>query len=223
MLKKFRVQSKRNIRKHKCLEREQIKGEKQLTDLTERVNFLSEKFHEFEGDKKLKEEIINSLRGQVSVFHEKKKKMEAQVHQQAQYSRQNCLLFHGIKEEKSEDTDTIIINTVKEEIDIEILSNHLNRSHRIGNPKTKKKERPIIVKFVRCNLRHNIFKNKKLLKGKGVSITESLTKDRMAKLNEARETYGFRNVWTSDGKIIFKNEKNPSSKALSTMINICDK
>ena len=71
--------------------------------------------------------------------------------------------------------------------------------------------------------RHNIFKNKKLLKGKGVSITESLTKDRMAKLNEARETYGFRNVWTSDGKIIFKNEKNPSNKALSTMVNICDK
>ena len=44
------------------------------------------------------------------------------------------------------------------------------------------------------HLRHNIFKNKKLLKGKGVSITESLTKDRMAKLTEARETYGFRNV-----------------------------
>ena len=201
----------------------QIKGEKQLTDLTERVNFLSEKFHEFEGDKMLKEEIINSLSGQVSVFHDDLKKMEAQVHQQAQYSRQNCLLFHGIKEEKGEDTDTIIINTVKEEMDIEILSNHLNWSHRIGNPKTKKKERPITVKFVRCNLRHNIFKNKKLLKGKGVSITESLTKDRMAKLNEARETYGFRNVWTSDGKIIFKNEKNPSNKALSTMVNICDK
>ena len=205
------------------LKENQIKGEKQLTDLTERVNFLSEKFHEFEGDKMLKEEIINSLSGQVSVFHDDLKKMEAQVHQQAQYSRQNCLLFHGIKEEKGEDTDTIIINTVKEEMDIEILSNHLNWSHRIGNPKTKKKERPITVKFVRCNLRHNIFKNKKLLKGKGVSITESLTKDRMAKLNEARETYGFRNVWTSDGKIIFKNEKNPSSKALSTMINICDK
>ena len=43
-------------------------------------------------------------------------------------------------------------------------------------------------KFVRCNLRQNIFKNKKLLKGKGVSITESLAKDGMAKLNEARET-----------------------------------
>ena len=93
------------------------------------------------------------------------------------------------------------------------LLNYLDRSHRIGNPKTKK-ERPIIVKFVRYNSRQNIFKNKKLFKGKGDSITESLTKDRMAKLNEARETYGFRNVWTSDGKIFFKDEKNPSSKPL---------
>ena len=29
-----------------------------------------------------------------------KKKMETQVDQQVQYSRNNCFLFHGIKEEK---------------------------------------------------------------------------------------------------------------------------
>ena len=63
-------------------------------------------------------------------------------------------------------------------MDIQILPNDLDRSHRIENSKTKNKERLIIVKFVRHNLRHNIFKNKKLLKGKGVSITESLTKYR---------------------------------------------
>ena len=40
-----------------------------------------------------------------------KKKMEAQVDQHAQYSCRNCLLFYGIKEEKGEDTDSIIINT----------------------------------------------------------------------------------------------------------------
>ena len=99
-------------------------------------------------------------------------------------------------------------------MDIEILPNDLDRSHRIGNSKKKKKERPITVKFVRHNLRHNTFKNKKLLKGKGVSITESLAKDRMAKRNKARESYGFRNVWTSDSKIFFKGEKNPSNKPL---------
>ena len=78
-------------------------------------------------------------------------------------------------------------------MDIEILSNSLDRSHGIGNPKTKKKERPIIIKFVRYDLRLNVFKNKKLLKGKRFSITESLTKDRMAKLNDPTETCGFRN------------------------------
>ena len=34
-------------------------------------------------------------------------------------------------------------------MNIEILPNVLDRSHRIGIPKTKNKERPIIVKFVR--------------------------------------------------------------------------
>ena len=83
--------------------------------------------------------------------------MEAQVDQQAQYSRRNCLLFHGIRKEKGEDTDSTIINTVNEEMDIETLPNDLDWSHCIGNPKTKKKEIPIIVKFVRYNFRHNIF------------------------------------------------------------------
>ena len=148
--------------------------------------------------------------------------MEAQVDQQAQYSCRKCLYFPGIKEEKDEDTDNIIINTVKEEMDIEILPNYLDRLHRIRNPKTKTKVWAIIVKFVWYNLRHNIFKNKKLLKGKGVSITESLTKDRITELNEARETYDFRNVWNSDGKIFLKMKRILQSNPLSTMINICD-
>ena len=59
----------------------------------------------------------------------------------------SILLFHAIKEEKGEDTDSIKINIVKEEMDIEILPNDLDQSHCIGNH--KKEERMIIVKFVR--------------------------------------------------------------------------
>ena len=80
------------------LKENQIKGEKQLADLAETVNFLSEKFHESEADRKLKEKIIKSLRGQVSALHDDLKEME--VDQQARYSRGNCLLFHGIKKRK---------------------------------------------------------------------------------------------------------------------------
>ena len=47
------------------LKENKIKGEKQLTNLTEAVNILSENFHEFEVDRILHEEIIRSLCGQV--------------------------------------------------------------------------------------------------------------------------------------------------------------
>ena len=53
------------------------------------------------------------------------------------------------------------------------------------------------MKFARYHTRNKIFRKKKLLKGKQVSITESLTKRRMAELKEAREKHGFHDVWTS--------------------------
>ena len=68
-----------------------------------------------------------------------------------------------------------------------------------------KKSRPIIVKFVRYNDRINVFNRKEKLKGNNISITESLTVTRMKKLKEAREIYEFKNVWTSDGKFLFKD------------------
>ena len=44
-----------------------------------------------------------------------------------------------------------------------------------------------------------------MFKGKKISITESLTAFRMSKLAEAREKYGFLNVWTSDGRVLYKD------------------
>ena len=49
------------------------------------------------------------------------------------------------------------------------------------------------------------FSNKRKLKGKQISISESLTKLRSMKLKEARDQYTFANVCTQDGKIMFKN------------------
>ena len=39
-------------------------------------------------------------------------------------------------------------------MDIEILPNNLDPFHCIANPKTKKNERMIIIKFLRYNLTH---------------------------------------------------------------------
>ena len=136
-------------------------------------------------------------------------KLEKLQDQQEQYSRRNSLLVHEIAEEKEEITDEVIINTLNETLDLEIKLRDINRTHRIGElKKTRGKTRPIIVKFVRYNDRNQVVRNKKKLKGQKISITEKLMKIRMDKLKQAKETYGFTNVWTNDGKILFKSDSN---------------
>ena len=74
------------------------------------------------------------------------------------------------------------------------------------------KNRPIIVKFVRYVDRRCAFSNKKKLKGKNMSITESLTKIRMSALKEERNKFGYSSVWTAGGKIMYKEEGDTKAK-----------
>ena len=58
------------------------------------------------------------------------------------------------------------------------------------------------MKFAKYNVRGRVFRGKRKLKGTGKSITESLTTKRIGQLNDAREKYGFNNVWSYDGNIL---------------------
>ena len=97
-------------------------------------------------------------------------------------------------------------------MDIEITENDIDRMHRIGKPKNNGKPRPVIIKFVRYNDRKKVFSSKTLLKDLSVSITESLTAFRMKKLTNARETFGFRNVWTVEGRILYSENGSQHPK-----------
>ena len=68
----------------------------------------------------------------------------------------------------------------------------------------QKKVRPIIVKFARCNVRGRVFHEKRKSKGTAKSIIESLTTKTTGQLNDVREKYGFKNVWSYDDKILHK-------------------
>ena len=98
----------------------QITGEKQLTDLTESINFLSDKFKDYEEDRAKKDKIIQDLKSEVDSLSTKVEKLEKLQDQQEQYSRRNCLLVHEIAEEEEEITDEVLINTVNEKLDLQI-------------------------------------------------------------------------------------------------------
>ena len=63
----------------------------------------------------------------------------------------------------------------------------------------------------KSSLRNAIFRKKKTLKGKAVSTEENLTKKRISEMKVARETYGFKNVWSQDGKTLY-TDANDSNK-----------
>jgi hypothetical protein len=82
-----------------------------------------------------------------------------------------------------EDSDALVINVLSEKLGVHVGKAHLDRSHRFGrrNPLsgTRPKPRPVIAKFVSYNTRSDVFRKKRKLKGTGMGITESLTKQRM--------------------------------------------
>ena len=69
--------------------------------MTESINFLSDKFKEYEENKARKDKITVDLRSEAGSLSTKVEKLKFQD-QQEQYSRRNSLLLHGIAEEKEE-------------------------------------------------------------------------------------------------------------------------
>ena len=173
-------------------------------DLNKTVNFICEKFDEYERDRSEKEKIISELQKNVNDMSATIESLKGCLDRQEQYSRRNYLLIHCLPESKNENTDELVIDTIKEKMGEEIERNEIDWSHRLGASKNNDKSRPIIIKFVRYNTRCRVFKNKKKLKGKSISVTESLTKKCMEVLNKAREDHDFENVWSSEGNILYK-------------------
>ena len=184
--------------------------EQKIVDITTSASFLAASF---EAQKKTNEDLIARMaeleRSQDFVTKSWKSELYTQaaaIETTEQYSRRNCLLLHGVKEGESESTDALAMATVKEHLAISLDERDIDRSHRLGKPRSDGKPRPIIVKFARYNTRAAVFRVKKRFKGTSILLTESLTKRRMEVLNEARRQFGKRNVWTFDGEIFTKKE-----------------
>ena len=75
----------------------QIKCERQLSDLTDSVQLISDKFDEYERDRKAKDELIIKLQTQVTELTDTVSNLSVQVDKQEQYSRRNYLLIHGVE------------------------------------------------------------------------------------------------------------------------------
>ena len=111
----------------------QIKGECQLTNLAKGVEFITQKFDEYEKDRREKDAIIATLQNELKSASMKIEDLEMQ--KQEQYSRRNSILVHGLKEEMMERTDDRVLKLFKDKLNEDVLSADLDRTHRIGKKK----------------------------------------------------------------------------------------
>ena len=103
------------------------------------------------GKSRKKDEKINQVEKYTEKLVEKQKSLSSKIDNLEQYSRQNCLVLHGVNERN---TNEIIIKTFSEELGVKIKEDNLGKSYRPGKPKRKdNKTRPIIVKFAPSTVR----------------------------------------------------------------------
>ena len=115
----------------------QIKCEFQLTDLAKDVEIITQKFDEYEKDRREKDAIIAALESELKNSNTKVEDLEKKIERQKQYSRRNCIIIHGLKEEKNESTNDKVVELFREELNEDVLLEDLDRTHRIGKKKKK--------------------------------------------------------------------------------------
>ena len=62
-----------------------------------------------------------------------------------QYSRRNSTLIHGLSEVKGEDADSLVLETVKEKMSLDISTADIDRTHRIGA--APKQSEPLLLRL----------------------------------------------------------------------------
>ena len=152
-------------------------------------------------------EVIKGLTQVVGVNQVNKLKKEVQSNQfeidrLEQYSRKENIKIYGIAEQERENTNDIVINLAKE-LGVGIDAHDISVSHRLPGPKGK--PRPIIVKFTRRDVKNEIMKKKKVLKGKStfkdVFINDDLTKLRGKLMKAIKGDEKVIRTWSVDGRI----------------------
>ena len=156
---------------------------------------------------------INSKMSQIHELDEHVKTLKKNIvdineaiDEQEQYSRRNCLKFHGVPETADENTDTVIIDLVKDKMGIELDPIDIDRSHRINQrtPRDSNGRYPpkvIIVKFTRYNQRDKVYRARVKLRRTNIYVHEDLTAIRSRLLYKARIHDNVKKTWTLHGRI----------------------
>ena len=148
----------------------------------------------------------NNLQKIVDRLHNRIEEQERKLDDLEQYGRSDCLIVHRCEEVPNRgeylEHEKYACNILNQNLQLNppLQVSDIDVAHWL--PSKNNNGCPVIVKFLRRSQRNYVYsKKKKLMKGKRMVITESLTRRRLQLLDAAREVFGFKSVWSFHGNI----------------------
>ena len=128
------------------------------------------------------------------------------VNDQDQYIKLWNLLIHkldDVPDKKGADFSEWVADKINEllpSLNGSINKDDIDRSH-VFHKKSKAGKKIIIVRFISRDKRNKVLSCRRDLKGSGIMITEHLNGMTLDLLKAAKDSVGFRNAWTYEGKV----------------------
>ena len=125
--------------------------------------------------------------------------IKAELDDLEQYGRRNNLRINGIPETESENTTELVKTLANDKLGVTLDDRDFDRSHRVGKSGTH--PRSILVKFTNYTARNIVIKQRRKLKGSGITIQEDLTKKNQNLLKKTAQQTGVVSTWSRDGRV----------------------
>ena len=103
--------------------------QEKLNEFINRIEINESKILDLESRLGKREKEITKLKSVIDTQQNTLDTVERAVNNQEQYSRRNCLRFHGVSESEGEDTDALICQIAKEKLNVPLTKDDIERSH----------------------------------------------------------------------------------------------
>ncbi|KAI4455672.1 l1 transposable element-related [Holotrichia oblita] len=165
---------------------------------------------------------LKSCKNNIDSLDKRMLRIEEALDEQEQYSRRNNIRIYGVPEITHENTCEVFVNLCREKLKINITNSDIDCCHRLAGKEGTNK--PIIVRFVRRDVKNKVFNDKRKLKGTRIVITEDLTRVRISRVKILAKYLNSKNVFTSNGIILVKyNGKIIKLKSMVDYKNLLSK
>lgn len=142
-------------------------------------------------------------------FDKEKEQFDERLDLFDQAIRYNTIRIFGVDEESDEDVYQLVINILKKKMNIVIDCSDISEIYRSESQRLPK---PIIVRFNSNDMKHEILKRKKNLKGSSFRVIEDLSPGMVKLYNVVVSHFGKGKVWVEGGIVKVAQSDRPPLK-----------